>query len=231
MFIVQLYAIGSRRALLAANGLQLGLSQAVNKALPAPPLPSGASAGSLIVACAKSGLPMSSILDASYVLAADCRDNGTRFRLKLVLDNMLRELLPEDIHHRYISTCDVCTLLLLYGTGVQGGGEHGRTHPCQTLECSNASTQGAADVSQYTHGRQCRMGTGGQCRMRLGVQSLGHPQAGLGPGTQQQPVRCLGAPMLYLSCCVYVRACACCAPHGYMSATPRALATTLCPCL
>jgi hypothetical protein len=53
---------------------------------------------------------MDAILDASYVLAADCRDNGTRFRLKLVLDNMLRELLPEDIHHRYSSAALLATM-------------------------------------------------------------------------------------------------------------------------
>ncbi|KAI8470390.1 MAG: acyl transferase/acyl hydrolase/lysophospholipase [Monoraphidium minutum] len=54
----------------------------------------GASAGSLIVACARSGLPMSTILEACYALAADCRAKGTRFRLGPVLEGVLQELLP-----------------------------------------------------------------------------------------------------------------------------------------
>ncbi|GBF89775.1 patatin-like phospholipase domain-containing protein [Raphidocelis subcapitata] len=57
----------------------------------------GASAGSLIVACARSGLPMSTILAACYDLADDCRANGTRFRLGPVLERVLRELLPPDV--------------------------------------------------------------------------------------------------------------------------------------
>lgn len=56
----------------------------------------GASAGSLIVACARSGLPMSTILEACYALADDCRANGTRLRLGPVLRGVLGDMLPAD---------------------------------------------------------------------------------------------------------------------------------------
>ena len=36
----------------------------------------------------RSGLPMSTILDACYALAHDCRSNGTRFRLGPVLESV-----------------------------------------------------------------------------------------------------------------------------------------------
>ena len=57
----------------------------------------GASAGSLIAACSRSGLSMATIIDACWELCADCRDNGTRFRLGPVLEGVLRELLPDDV--------------------------------------------------------------------------------------------------------------------------------------
>lgn len=60
----------------------------------------GASAGSLIVACLKSGLPLATIQEACFQLADDCRRNGTRHRLKLVLERVLREVLPQDIAQR-----------------------------------------------------------------------------------------------------------------------------------
>ncbi|WIA13841.1 hypothetical protein OEZ85_002415 [Tetradesmus obliquus] len=60
----------------------------------------GASAGSLIVACLKSGLPLATITEACFQLADDCRRNGTRHRLKLVLERVLREVLPQDIAQR-----------------------------------------------------------------------------------------------------------------------------------
>jgi hypothetical protein len=60
----------------------------------------GASAGSLIAVTAKTGLPMSLIRDATISLAKDCRDNGTRFRLRAVLEGVLREVLPSDIAER-----------------------------------------------------------------------------------------------------------------------------------
>jgi hypothetical protein len=60
----------------------------------------GASAGSLIAACARSGLSMAEVLDACYVLADDCRSKGTRARLGPVLESTLRALLPPDTAER-----------------------------------------------------------------------------------------------------------------------------------
>lgn len=60
----------------------------------------GASAGSLIATCVKSGLPLDTVLQASLALSADCRASGTRFRLRTVLQAFLTDLLPEDIHLR-----------------------------------------------------------------------------------------------------------------------------------
>lgn len=43
-------------------------------------LVAGASAGSLIAACSKSGLSLEAVLEACLELTTDCRVNGTRFR-------------------------------------------------------------------------------------------------------------------------------------------------------
>jgi hypothetical protein len=58
----------------------------------------GASAGSLIAACYKSGLHADDILAATLLLARDCRTGGTRFRLQSVLEATMREVLPADAH-------------------------------------------------------------------------------------------------------------------------------------
>lgn len=60
----------------------------------------GASAGSLIVACHRSGLDRNTILNACLELAKDCREFGTRTRLRAVLEGTLTALLPEDVHER-----------------------------------------------------------------------------------------------------------------------------------
>ncbi|KAK9909103.1 hypothetical protein WJX75_007198 [Coccomyxa subellipsoidea] len=60
----------------------------------------GASAGSLIAACHHSGLPREQIKEACFVLADDCRRNGTRGRLGTVLSQFLHDLLPQDAHER-----------------------------------------------------------------------------------------------------------------------------------
>mmetsp|Transcript_6088 Transcript_6088/g.17432 ORF Transcript_6088/g.17432 Transcript_6088/m.17432 type:complete len:512 (+) Transcript_6088:157-1692(+) len=60
----------------------------------------GASAGSLIAACYHSGLSQELITSACFELAKDCRTNGTRGRLGLVVREFLEKLLPEDIHER-----------------------------------------------------------------------------------------------------------------------------------
>jgi Patatin-like phospholipase len=60
----------------------------------------GASAGSLIAACLKSGLPLHEITTAMFDLADDCRTGGTRHRLGPVLARVLREVLPVDVAER-----------------------------------------------------------------------------------------------------------------------------------
>mmetsp|Transcript_23859 Transcript_23859/g.65546 ORF Transcript_23859/g.65546 Transcript_23859/m.65546 type:complete len:315 (-) Transcript_23859:681-1625(-) len=63
----------------------------------------GASAGSLIAACAKSGLTQEELLDALLRLARDCRRLGTRKNLGPLLRDILLEVLPADIHERCTS--------------------------------------------------------------------------------------------------------------------------------
>lgn len=58
----------------------------------------GASAGSLIVMCFRSGLSLQLVTNACLDLAKDCRRNGTRFRLRYVLEGVLREVLPDNVH-------------------------------------------------------------------------------------------------------------------------------------
>ncbi|EFN58812.1 hypothetical protein CHLNCDRAFT_56906 [Chlorella variabilis] len=58
----------------------------------------GASAGSLLAACIKSGMPLDNIVEQNLRLLADLRQGGTRGRLGAVLHSFLREHLPEDAH-------------------------------------------------------------------------------------------------------------------------------------
>lgn len=60
----------------------------------------GASAGSLIAACIKSGMPFDEIIEHCLRLMHDCRTNGTRGRLGPVLEKFLTKYLPEDAHDR-----------------------------------------------------------------------------------------------------------------------------------
>jgi hypothetical protein len=60
----------------------------------------GASAGSLIAACIKSGMPFDEIIEHCLRLMHDCRIHGTRGRLGPVLETFLQEHLPEDAHDR-----------------------------------------------------------------------------------------------------------------------------------
>ncbi|KAG2496663.1 hypothetical protein HYH03_005483 [Edaphochlamys debaryana] len=60
----------------------------------------GASAGSIIAVCAKSGLSEEQLFEALLDLAADCRQGGTRARLRHVLHRVLDSVLPADIHER-----------------------------------------------------------------------------------------------------------------------------------
>ena len=60
----------------------------------------GASAGSLIAACIKSGMPFDEIIEHCLRLMHDCRVNGTRGRLGPVLETFLEKHLPEDAHEK-----------------------------------------------------------------------------------------------------------------------------------
>ncbi|KAF8105401.1 hypothetical protein N665_0158s0082 [Sinapis alba] len=60
----------------------------------------GASAGAIVCATITSGASMQEALEATKVLAHDCRRNGTAFRLGAVLRNSMEKSLPDDIHIR-----------------------------------------------------------------------------------------------------------------------------------
>ncbi|KAJ4917130.1 Acyl transferase/acyl hydrolase/lysophospholipase superfamily protein [Raphanus sativus] len=60
----------------------------------------GASAGAIVCATITSGASMQEALEATKVLAHDCRRNGTAFRLGAVLRDSMERLLPDDIHIR-----------------------------------------------------------------------------------------------------------------------------------
>lgn len=60
----------------------------------------GASAGAVVCAVITSGSSMWEALEATKVLADDCRRNGTAFRLGAVLRESMEKLLPDDIHTR-----------------------------------------------------------------------------------------------------------------------------------
>lgn len=61
---------------------------------------SGSSAGALVSAVIASGLSMEDAMLATKELASDCRQNGTAFRLGMVLRRSLEKCLPEDAHIR-----------------------------------------------------------------------------------------------------------------------------------
>ncbi|EOA38013.1 hypothetical protein CARUB_v10009483mg [Capsella rubella] len=60
----------------------------------------GSSAGAIVCAVITSGASMQEALEATKELAADCRRNGTAFRLGAVLRESMERLLPDDIHIR-----------------------------------------------------------------------------------------------------------------------------------
>jgi hypothetical protein len=100
------YYIGVVGELRAAGALTPGLSRL-----------GGASAGALIAACTSAGLSEDALLDATLRLCADCRANGTRFRLRGVLEPFLQALLPEDAHVRCSGTAHVAVTRLLPAAG------------------------------------------------------------------------------------------------------------------
>ncbi|KAH0452352.1 hypothetical protein IEQ34_019651 [Dendrobium chrysotoxum] len=60
----------------------------------------GSSAGAIVCVVIASGSSMKDALQATKILADDCRLKGTAFRLGAVLRNVLNEFLPEDVHIR-----------------------------------------------------------------------------------------------------------------------------------
>lgn len=60
----------------------------------------GSSAGAIVCAVVASGASMQEALDATKILAQDCRLSGTAFRLGAVLREILEKFLPDDAHIR-----------------------------------------------------------------------------------------------------------------------------------
>ncbi|OAY44940.2 hypothetical protein MANES_07G014400v8 [Manihot esculenta] len=60
----------------------------------------GSSAGAIVCAVIASGASMQEALQATKLLAADCRLRGTAFRLGAVLRDVLEKFLPDDVHIR-----------------------------------------------------------------------------------------------------------------------------------
>ncbi|XP_057544899.1 uncharacterized protein LOC130824040 [Amaranthus tricolor] len=60
----------------------------------------GSSAGAIVCAVIASGSTMQDALQATKILAEDCRTGGTAFRLGAVLRDILQKVLPEDAHTR-----------------------------------------------------------------------------------------------------------------------------------
>ncbi|KAJ9174614.1 hypothetical protein P3X46_013242 [Hevea brasiliensis] len=60
----------------------------------------GSSAGAIVCAVIASGASMQEALQATKLLAEDCRLRGTAFRLGAVLRDVLEKFLPDDVHIR-----------------------------------------------------------------------------------------------------------------------------------
>ncbi|KMT09083.1 hypothetical protein BVRB_6g131910 [Beta vulgaris subsp. vulgaris] len=60
----------------------------------------GSSAGAIVCAVIASGSSMQDALQATKILAEDCRTKGTAFRLGAVLRDILLKVLPDDAHTR-----------------------------------------------------------------------------------------------------------------------------------
>lgn len=60
----------------------------------------GASAGSIIAVCLKSGLSLEAITAVMFDLVADCRAGGSFARLGPLLERTLRDALPSDAAQR-----------------------------------------------------------------------------------------------------------------------------------
>ncbi|PNY11985.1 patatin-like phospholipase [Trifolium pratense] len=74
----------------------------------------GSSAGAIVCAVIASGASMEEALSATKILAEDCRNRGTAFRLGAVLRDILQKFLPDDIHIRSNGRVRVAVTQLLW---------------------------------------------------------------------------------------------------------------------
>ncbi|KAK7412077.1 hypothetical protein VNO78_03524 [Psophocarpus tetragonolobus] len=74
----------------------------------------GSSAGAIVCAVIASGATMEEALLATKILAQDCRNRGTAFRLGAVLRDILENFLPDDVHIRSNGRVRVAVTQLLW---------------------------------------------------------------------------------------------------------------------
>ncbi|KAL0013259.1 hypothetical protein SO802_000328 [Lithocarpus litseifolius] len=74
----------------------------------------GSSAGAIVCAVIASGASMEEALKATKILAEDCRNRGTAFRLGAVLRDVLEKFLPDDVHIRSTGRVRVAVTQILW---------------------------------------------------------------------------------------------------------------------
>lgn len=74
----------------------------------------GSSAGAIVCAVIASGASMEEAMKATKILAEDCRNRGTAFRLGAVLRDVLQTFLPDDAHIRSNGRVRVAVTQLLW---------------------------------------------------------------------------------------------------------------------
>ncbi|XP_075659987.1 uncharacterized protein LOC142629803 [Castanea sativa] len=74
----------------------------------------GSSAGAIVCAVIASGESMEEALKATKILAEDCRNRGTAFRLGAVLRDVLEKFLPDDVHIRSTGRVRVAVTQILW---------------------------------------------------------------------------------------------------------------------
>ncbi|XP_011092368.1 uncharacterized protein LOC105172568 [Sesamum indicum] len=74
----------------------------------------GSSAGAIVCAVIASGASMQEALEATKILAEDCRTRGTAFRLGAVLRDILHKFLPDDAHIRSSGRVRVAVTQILW---------------------------------------------------------------------------------------------------------------------
>ncbi|KAG6651942.1 hypothetical protein CIPAW_06G148500 [Carya illinoinensis] len=74
----------------------------------------GSSAGAIVCAVIASGATMQEALKATKILAEDCRNRGTAFRLGAVLRDVLYNFLPDDAHIRSSGRVRVAVTQILW---------------------------------------------------------------------------------------------------------------------